>query len=142
MLVGRVAVFCAVAVLTSASFVAAQQGGNDTVLLTWTAPGDDSLTNEASLYDVRYATSPITEESWNDAIRGAAFRPHAPPAGQPGGAVEVPAVEVEPADGAGAGVEIFVGAPRGGIDIPVVQSELGVARSVSQVARSSTGAGR
>jgi hypothetical protein len=60
------------------SVVAAQGGGTDTVVLTWTAPGDDSLANQASLYDVRYSTAPITEENWNDALRGAVFRPSAP----------------------------------------------------------------
>ena len=81
MFLGRMAVFCTWAVLGLVNVVEAQGGsdrGGDTVLLTWTAPGDDSLANSASFYDVRFATSPITEETWDEALRGAAFRPHAP----------------------------------------------------------------
>src|SRR6185503_5942714 len=54
------------------------QDGGDTVMLTWTAVGDDSLTRDASLYDIRYSTDPITDENWFDAQRGKIFRPHAP----------------------------------------------------------------
>ena len=31
-----------------------------TITLTWTAPGDDSLLGNATLYDLRYSTAPIT----------------------------------------------------------------------------------
>jgi chitodextrinase len=38
-----------------------------TAYLTWTAPGDDGTTGTATAYDVRYATSPITDVSWDAA---------------------------------------------------------------------------
>lgn len=34
------------------------------VTLTWTAPGDDSLSGTAAQYDVRWSTSPITESNF------------------------------------------------------------------------------
>ncbi len=36
---------------------------NTSVMLTWTAPGDDSITGTASVYDIRYSTSPITDST-------------------------------------------------------------------------------
>jgi len=38
-----------------------------TIDLTWTAPGDDWDSGRATAYDVRYAESVITEESWSSA---------------------------------------------------------------------------
>lgn len=46
-----------------------------TVTLTWTAPGDDSLSGTASLYDVRYSFEPINEENFPFAGRVAVIRP-------------------------------------------------------------------
>lgn len=40
---------------------------SSSLTLTWSATGDDGTTGVAYLYDVRYATSPITEESWSSA---------------------------------------------------------------------------
>jgi chitodextrinase len=41
---------------------------NDTsATLGWDAVGDDSLTGQATAYDVRYSTSPITNSNWNSA---------------------------------------------------------------------------
>jgi phosphodiesterase/alkaline phosphatase D-like protein len=40
-----------------------------TVYLTWTAPGDDSSSGTASQYDIRYATSNITEANWSSATQ-------------------------------------------------------------------------
>jgi hypothetical protein len=40
-----------------------------TVRLTWTAPGDDGAQGTASAYDLRYALTPITAESWDAAIQ-------------------------------------------------------------------------
>ncbi len=40
---------------------------NSSVLLTWTAPGDDGNTGTASQYDVRYSTSPITAANFGSA---------------------------------------------------------------------------
>ncbi|MDZ7333722.1 MAG: GDSL-type esterase/lipase family protein [candidate division KSB1 bacterium] len=37
------------------------------VTLTWTAPGDDSLSDRASFYDIRYSTSALTDANWNSA---------------------------------------------------------------------------
>ena len=37
----------------------------DSVMLTWTAPGDDGNAGTASTYDVRYSTSAITESNWD-----------------------------------------------------------------------------
>lgn len=39
------------------------------VVLHWTAPGDDGRTGRASQYDLRYATVPITDANWNLATR-------------------------------------------------------------------------
>lgn len=45
----------------------AQTANPDSVSLSWTAPGDDSLTGTATSYDLRYATSPITIDNWSTA---------------------------------------------------------------------------
>ena len=39
------------------------------VTLTWTATGDDGSRGRASLYDIRYATTPITSITWETAVR-------------------------------------------------------------------------
>jgi phosphodiesterase/alkaline phosphatase D-like protein len=41
--------------------------GDTTVTITWTAVGDDSLSGTASNYDIRYSTSPITNNNWSGA---------------------------------------------------------------------------
>src|SRR5207237_5576247 len=41
----------------------------NSISLTWTAPGDDSLTGTASQYDLRYSTSPITASNFSSATR-------------------------------------------------------------------------
>jgi phosphodiesterase/alkaline phosphatase D-like protein len=41
----------------------------NSVSLTWTAPGDDSLTGTASQYDLRYSTAPITASNFASATR-------------------------------------------------------------------------
>jgi Tol biopolymer transport system component len=40
-----------------------------TVKLAWTAPGDDGAEGTASSYDLRYALTPITAETWDVAIQ-------------------------------------------------------------------------
>jgi len=40
-----------------------------TATLSWTAVGDDSLTGTAAVYDIRYATSPITNANWSSATQ-------------------------------------------------------------------------
>jgi len=37
------------------------------IQLTWTAPGDDGNVGQATQYGLRYSTSMITEENWDDA---------------------------------------------------------------------------
>jgi hypothetical protein len=39
------------------------------VMLTWTAPGDDGMTGRATGYDARYNTVPITMNNWDTCIR-------------------------------------------------------------------------
>src|SRR5258708_39412010 len=50
------ALLCSLAVVSD---VHAQQAWNS-VTLSWTTPGDDSLSGSASQFDIRYSTSPIT----------------------------------------------------------------------------------
>jgi hypothetical protein len=38
-----------------------------TITVTWSAPGDDSLTGVASAYDIRYSLSPINAANWASA---------------------------------------------------------------------------
>lgn len=40
-----------------------------TATLSWVAVGDDSLTGTASVYDIRYSTSPITNANWQSATQ-------------------------------------------------------------------------
>lgn len=40
----------------------------NSVNLSWTAPGDDGPSGTASLYDLRYATSTVTQINWNSAL--------------------------------------------------------------------------
>lgn len=64
-------IFCAAVLIVLLSGVDVYAGlqisemSADTVTLTWTAPGDDGSTGMASSYDVRYSTSPITEDNWH-----------------------------------------------------------------------------
>lgn len=50
------------------SVVHAQQAWNS-VTLSWTTPGDDSLSGTASQFDIRYSTSPITAGNFASATR-------------------------------------------------------------------------
>ena len=52
-----------------ASLASAQTGTWNSVTLTWTTPGDDSLTGTASQFDIRYSTSPITASNFSSATR-------------------------------------------------------------------------
>lgn len=60
------------------------QVGPRSVELTWTAPGDDGTTGQARQYDLRYATSPIT----NDADFAAASQATGEPTPQAAGSAE------------------------------------------------------
>ncbi len=42
---------------------------SESVTLTFTAPGDDGSSGNASAYDIRYSKSPITEQEWESALR-------------------------------------------------------------------------
>ncbi|KAA3634650.1 MAG: hypothetical protein DWP97_06610, partial [Calditrichaeota bacterium] len=42
--------------------------GDNSVEISWTAPGDDGTTGQASTYDIRYSTNPISMANWNSAI--------------------------------------------------------------------------
>jgi hypothetical protein len=50
--------------------------------LTWTAPGDDGNLGDASVYDIRYSTSRITEDNWGSAT-GVDGEPSPATAGSP-----------------------------------------------------------
>jgi hypothetical protein len=51
------------------SLATAQTVTSNSVTLSWTAPGDDSLTGTASQYDLRYSTSAITAANFANATR-------------------------------------------------------------------------
>jgi len=61
-----IAVAC---VTVGAALPAQAQTGWNSVTLSWTTPGDDSLTGTASQFDVRYSTSPITAATFASATR-------------------------------------------------------------------------
>lgn len=52
-----------------------------TIVVRWTAPGDDGASGTAAEYDLRYSTSAITEDNWAEAIR-ISGEPTPHPAGQ------------------------------------------------------------
>lgn len=51
------------------STLAADSLKANSIRLTWTATGDDSVTGTAAQYDVRYSTSVITEATWASATQ-------------------------------------------------------------------------
>lgn len=51
----------------AADVVATANDSTDTVTLTWTAPGDDGTTGQATRYDIRYSNQSITESNWSSA---------------------------------------------------------------------------
>jgi len=57
-----------VSITMAVSVVHAQQAWNS-VTLSWTTPGDDSLSGTASQFDIRYSTSPITAGNFAAATR-------------------------------------------------------------------------
>jgi phosphodiesterase/alkaline phosphatase D-like protein len=58
-----------VAGLLAATLPAQAQSPWNSVTLTWTTPGDDSLIGTASQFDLRYSTSPITAANFGSATR-------------------------------------------------------------------------
>ena len=67
------------------SDLAASPLSESEVALTWTAPDEDGLRGlrsgggQATAYDVRYSSSPITEETWEDAAKVPGIDPPGPP---------------------------------------------------------------
>ena len=61
-------VFFVIASVVTAGEASAQQAWNS-ITLTWTTPGDDSLSGTASQFDIRYSTSPITVANFASATR-------------------------------------------------------------------------
>jgi len=56
----------------------------DSIRLRWIAPGDDGNVGTAAAYDLRYATSPITEDTW-----AAATQVEGEPAPRPSGQLQL-----------------------------------------------------
>ena len=69
--------------------LAASDSTSSSIMLTWTAPGDDGNTGTANSYDIRYSTSTITEDNW-----GSATQCTGEPAPQPAGSSETFTVTV------------------------------------------------
>jgi len=58
-----------VALTGVASIANAQTGSWNSITLTWTTPGDDSLTGTAAQFDIRYSESPITLANFTSATK-------------------------------------------------------------------------
>jgi chitodextrinase len=69
------------------------QSASNSVQLTWTASGDDSLTGSATQYDLRYATSAITAANFSSATRVTGL----PAPGAPGAADSYTVTGLQPA---------------------------------------------
>jgi hypothetical protein len=54
---------------SSITDLAAPSAGQNSITLTWTAPGDDTTSGTATTYDIRYSTSPITAGNWASATQ-------------------------------------------------------------------------
>ncbi len=67
----RVAAFAFTCLFLIASHGAAstQAITANSIRVTWTAVGDDSLLGTATTYDIRYSTTPITTSNWNAAAQ-------------------------------------------------------------------------
>ena len=63
--------------------LAASEPTSSSIKLTWTAPGDDGNTGNATSYDIRYSTTTINESNWDSAINCTGE-----PAPQPAGSSE------------------------------------------------------
>jgi hypothetical protein len=64
----RAVLFAAALLLLGlAPVIARAQTGPDTLTLAWTAPGDDGSVGQATTYDVRLSTSPITDANFTAA---------------------------------------------------------------------------
>jgi phosphodiesterase/alkaline phosphatase D-like protein len=65
----RLLATAAFAIALGSASVASAQTTHNSVTLTWTTPGDDSLSGTASQFDLRYSTSPITLANFGSATR-------------------------------------------------------------------------
>ncbi|MFH2137590.1 MAG: hypothetical protein ABII88_03665 [Candidatus Omnitrophota bacterium] len=54
---------------SAVSNLAASSSVYNSVVLTWTATGDDNATGTAASYDIRYSTSPINVSNWASATQ-------------------------------------------------------------------------
>jgi phosphodiesterase/alkaline phosphatase D-like protein len=61
--------------------LATSNPSSSSITLSWTAPGDDSVSGTASQYDIRYSTSLITDANWGSATQ-VSGEPTPLPAGQ------------------------------------------------------------
>lgn len=57
----------AAALMVTLPPTAARSQGTDSVMVDWTAPGDDGSIGTASAYELRYSTSPLDEAGWSAA---------------------------------------------------------------------------
>ncbi|HSG99592.1 MAG TPA: leucine-rich repeat domain-containing protein, partial [candidate division Zixibacteria bacterium] len=64
---------------------------DSSIVLTWTAPGDDGTVGTAASYDIRYSTSFISEGSWNSLAQASGE-----PTPQPYGAAESYEIVIPP----------------------------------------------
>ncbi|HET7224675.1 MAG TPA: fibronectin type III domain-containing protein [Candidatus Eisenbacteria bacterium] len=62
-------VFVLLTLIVVPAMALAQNNSSNSVTLTWTAPGDDSLSGTASQYDIRMSTSAITSSNFGTATR-------------------------------------------------------------------------
>ncbi|UCD17371.1 MAG: fibronectin type III domain-containing protein [Candidatus Zixiibacteriota bacterium] len=56
-------------IMIGAKSVMAQDATPTSITLYWTAPGDDGDVGTATVYDIRYSTSPIDENNWDNATQ-------------------------------------------------------------------------
>ncbi|MBI1797100.1 MAG: fibronectin type III domain-containing protein [Candidatus Eisenbacteria bacterium] len=68
-LAGIAVLFATIATLVTAGTAAAQTVTWNSVQISWTTPGDDSLTGTASQFDIRYSTAAITAANFSSATR-------------------------------------------------------------------------
>ena len=73
------AVLAILAAIQSCLLASPGRSSAASVTLVWTAPGDDGLTGQAALYDLRYSEQPLTPENFLQATRAAGLpQPAAP----------------------------------------------------------------
>lgn len=73
------AFLCLTVFLALPALARAAQNTGASITLTWSAPGDDSLTGVATRYDIRYSIQPITSQNFSLASAVSGAPPPAPP---------------------------------------------------------------